>query len=70
MLTITLFYVQNKYITWNIKIEKKYLKIKNKTIKIKNINKQKIYTVFPRINAAATILFTEHNLRLQFEGGH
>ena len=27
-------------------------------------------TVFPRINAAATILFTEHNLRLQFEGGH
>ena len=28
------------------------------------------YTVFHRINVAATILFTEHNLRLQFEGGH
>ena len=29
-----------------------------------------VYTVFHPINAAATILFTEHNLRLQFEGGH
>ena len=29
-----------------------------------------IITVFHRINAAATILFTENNLRLQFEGGH
>ena len=27
-------------------------------------------TVFHRINAAATILFKEHNLRLQFECGH
>ena len=32
VLTISLFYVQNKYITtWNIKNDKKYLKIKNKT---------------------------------------
>ena len=29
-----------------------------------------IYTVFHRINTVATILFTEHNLRLQFKGGH
>ena len=28
------------------------------------------YTVFHRINAEATILFKEHNLRLQLEGGH
>ena len=29
-----------------------------------------VHTVFYQINAAATILFTEHNLWLQFEGGH
>ena len=29
-----------------------------------------VYIVFHQMNAAATILFFEHNLRLQFEGGH